>query len=165
LFDFFWLFPHFNWIFKSLTTASIMVKVYFSLKEANELIKKIRPEVERVSQLNEELTLIDNTKIEFDDDSMENFLLEIELNKNFHEKNLELYSLMGYLIRQGCVMRELEKMEIDFYSNFGGKEILFCWTPNEAGVNFWHEVGEDLTKRRPVSQIEDAYFEQLKKMK
>ena len=54
-----------------------MSRVYFSLKQANELIKKVHFEAERVQQLNEELILIDNTKIEFDDDSMENFLLEI----------------------------------------------------------------------------------------
>jgi len=142
-----------------------MSRVYFSLKQANELIKKIRLEVERVQQLNEELTLIDNTKIEFDDDSMENFLLEIELNKNFHEKNIELYSLLGYLIKQGCIMRELEKMEIDFYSKFEGKEILFCWTPNEESIKYWHSYGETMDKRKPIAQIEDSYFEQLKKMK
>ena len=142
-----------------------MSRVYFSLKQANELIKKVKIEVERVLQLNEELTLIDNTKIEFDDDSMENFLLEIELNKNFHEKNLELYSLMGYLIRQGCVMRELDKLEIDFYSKFEGKEILFCWTPSEESIKFWHLPGEGMDKRKPVDQIEESYFEQLKKMK
>lgn len=142
-----------------------MSRVYFSLKQANELVKKLRPEVERVVQLNEELTLIDNTKIEFDDDSMENFLLEIELNKNFHEKNIELYSLMGYLIRQGFVLRELEKMEIDLYSKFEGKEILFCWTPSEETIKFWHYPGEEMGKRKPINQIEESYFEQLKKMK
>jgi len=142
-----------------------MSRVYFSLSQANEMIKKLKPEVERVSQLNEELTLIDNTKIEFDDDSMENFLLEIELNKNFHEKNLELYSLLGYLIRQGCVMRELEKMEIDFYSKFEGKEILFCWRVGEESVKYWHYPGEGMEKRKEVSRIQESYFEQLKKMK
>jgi hypothetical protein len=72
---------------------------------------------------------------------------------------------MGYLIRQGCVIRDLEKLEIDFYSKFGGKEILFCWKVTEESVKFWHETGEDLSQRKPISQIEDAYFEQLKKMK
>jgi len=142
-----------------------MPKIYFSLKQANELLKKLRPEVERVSELNEQLQMLDNTKIEFDEDNIENFLLEVELNKNFHEKNVELYSLLGFLIRQGCVMRDLDKMEVDLYSKFNDKEILFCWKANEETIQFWHYPGEDITKRKPIKQVEEAYFEQLRRMK
>ncbi|MFA5126231.1 MAG: DUF2203 family protein [archaeon] len=142
-----------------------MVKIYFSLGQANEMVKKVRGEVERLEELNEQLALLDNTKIEFDEENMENFLLEVELNKNFHEKNLEMYSIIGFLIRQGCIIRDLDKMEIDFYSKLENKEILFCWSPKEGKIQFWHFPNEDLSKRRPVKQIEDAYFEQLKRMK
>ena len=142
-----------------------MSKVYFSLKEANEFIKKIKADVERLCEINDQLSLLDNTKIEFDEENIETFLLEVELNKNFHEKNVELYSLLGFLIRKGCVIRDLDKMEIDFYSNHGGKEILFCWRVVEDQISFWHYPGEDISKRKPINQIEDAYFEQLKKMK
>ena len=142
-----------------------MSRVYFSLREANEFIKKIRLDVERLVELNEQLSLLDNTKIEFDEDSMENFLLEVELNKNFHERNVEMYTLLGSLIRMGCVIRDLEKMEIDFYSKLEDKEILFCWNPSEESINFWHLPGEDLTARKPISHIRDAYFEKLNRMK
>jgi len=142
-----------------------MSKVYFSLREANEFVKKIRKDVERLQELNEQLSLIDNTKIEFTDENIENFLLEVELNKNFHEKNLELYSLLGFLIRQGCIIRDLEKMEIDFYSKLENKEILFCWRPNEETIKHWHLPNEDIEARKPIKQIEDAYLEKLNKMK
>jgi len=142
-----------------------MSKVYFSLREANEFVKKILPEVEKLQELNEQLSLLDNTKIEFDEENIENFLLEVELNKNFHEKNLEMYTLLGFLIRKGCVVRDLEKMEIDFYSKMENREILFCWRPNEEKIMFWHFPGEDLNKRKPIKQIEDAYFEKLNKLK
>jgi len=142
-----------------------MSKVYFSLKEVNEFIKKIKPDVERLGELNEQLSMLDNTKIEFDEENIETFLLEVELNKHFHEKNVEMYSLLGFLIRKGCVIRDLDKMEIDFYSKYGEKEILFCWKPTEDNISFWHYPNEDISKRKPIAQIEDAYFEQLKKMK
>ena len=142
-----------------------MSKIYFSLREANEFIKKIRPEDERLGELNEQLSLLDNTKIEFDEENMENFLLEVELNRNFHEKNVEMYSLLGILIRQGCVIRDLEKMEIDFYSKQDNKEILFCWRPTEDSIKFWHYPNEDLEKRKSIREIEDAYLEKLNKMK
>lgn len=142
-----------------------MPKVYFSLKEANELVKKIRKEAERLAELNEQLHLLDDTKIEFDEENIENFLLEVELNKSFHEKNIELYVLLGNLIRQGCIVRDIDKMEIDFYSRLNDKEILFCWHPSESAIKHWHYSGEDLQKRRPIKLIEEQYFEQLKKMK
>jgi hypothetical protein len=142
-----------------------MPKIYFSIKQANEFIKKIKPDVEKLVDLNEELSMLDNTKIEFDDESIENFLLEVELNKHFHEKNVEQYSLIGFLIRQGCILRDLEKMEIDFYSKHNNKEVLLCWRPSEDHIMYYHYPGEDLTKRKPIKEIEEAYLEQLKKMK
>jgi hypothetical protein len=142
-----------------------MSKIYFSLREANDFVRKISRDVERLVELNEQLSMLDNTKIEFDDDSTENFLLEVELNKNFHEKNVEMYSIMGDLIRQGCVIRDLDKMEIDFYSKLDNKEILFCWRPIEQKIQFWHYPNEDISNRKPVKSVEEAYFEKLNKLK
>ena len=141
-----------------------MSKLYFSVAQANELILRIKPDVERLFELNEQLQFLDNTKIEFDNDSMENFLLEVELNKNFHEKNLEMYTLLGFLIRQGCVMRDLDKMEIDFYSRHSGNEILLCWRPMESQILSWHNLGEDISKRKPIKQLQEERIENLKKL-
>lgn len=141
-----------------------MSKVYFSVAEANALIKRIRSDIDRLFELNEQLQLLDNTKIEFDNDSMENFLLEVELNRNFHEKNVEMYTLLGYVIREGCVVRDLDKMEIDFYSRHDGKEILLCWRPLEEHVMFWHYLGEDVSKRKPIKQLQEENMQNLKKL-
>ena len=142
-----------------------MSKIYFSIREANDLARKLKKDIERLMETNEELSMLDNTKIEFDEENMENFLLEVALNKTFHEKNLELYSLLEYLIKQGCVVRDLETMEIDFYSKFEDKEILLCWRPSEEKIAFWHYPGEDIAKRKPLKLVEQAYFEQLNRMK
>ncbi|MDD4128316.1 MAG: DUF2203 family protein [Candidatus ainarchaeum sp.] len=141
-----------------------MSRIYFSIQEANTLIKRIKPQVDRLFELNEQLQLLDNTKIEFDEDSTENFLLEVELNKNFHEKNVELYTLLGDLIREGCVVRDLEKMEIDFYSKHNKKEILLCWRPLEEQILFWHYLGEDVEKRKSIKQLQEEKIENLKKL-
>ncbi|VVB76293.1 Uncharacterised protein [uncultured archaeon] len=152
-------------VINAFERSIIMPKIYFSLRQANELVKRIRKDVELLSDLNEQLSMLDNTKIEFDDDSLENFLLEVELNRHFHEKNVEMYSLLGSLIRQGCVVRDLEKMEIDFYSKHSEKEIVLCWRPSEEHVMFWHYPKEGLEKRRSVKELEDAYLAKLDRMK
>lgn len=139
--------------------------IYFSIREADREIKRIRSDLERIEQLNEELQLIDNTKIEFDEDKIENLLLEVELNKSFHEKNLELYTTIGKLIKEGCIIRDIEKLEIDFYSKFEGRDILLCWKNGEERISYWHEVNENYTKRKTISLIEKQYFKKLNELK
>ena len=141
-----------------------MTRVYFSVQEANDLIKKIKPQVDKLFELNEQLHLLDNTKIESDDDSTKSFLLEVELNKNFYEKNVELYTLLGDLIEQGCIVRDLDKMEINFYSKHDKKEILLCWKPSEEQILYWHYLGEDPEKKKSVKQLREEKIDALKKL-
>ncbi len=142
-----------------------MSKVYFSLHEANEMVPKIKGKINRIMQLRDELELLDNTKIEFDEEKLENYLLEVELNKNFHEKSLELYSLLGELIKQGCVVRKLDNLEVDFYSSLDNRDIVFCWQPGEGRINYWHLPHEGSNVRRPIKEIEKKYLEKLNEFK
>jgi hypothetical protein len=142
-----------------------MGNIYFSLREANRETKRIRKDVARIQQLCEELDLIDNTKIEFDEESVNSLLLEVELNKSFHEKNLELYETIGRLIREGCIIRNIETVEIDFYSRLGNRDIMLCWKPGEDKIKYWHEAFEPIAKRKPVALIEKKYFQKLNELK
>ncbi|MDD3159663.1 MAG: DUF2203 family protein [Candidatus ainarchaeum sp.] len=142
-----------------------MNKIYFSLNDANEYILAKRYLLDKLVQLRDELDLLDNTKLEVDDDNLENLLLEVELNKNFHEKNLELYKIIGLLIKDGCIVRDLEKMEIDFYSKFGGKDIIFCYTPEDEKILYWHEINQNYENKQSIKEIEQSYFETLSKLK
>jgi hypothetical protein len=142
-----------------------MGKIYFSLHEANELVQKLKPKINRILSLSDELDLLDNTKIEFDDENMENYMLEVELNKNFHEKNLELYTLIGEIIGEGAIVRDVEKIEIDFYSKLGDRDIVFCYMPSEEKIEHWHYPDEDYNLRRSVKEIEKKYYEKLNNFK
>jgi hypothetical protein len=142
-----------------------MSKIYFSLEEANEMIQKIKPKLNEISLLREELDLLDNTKIEFEDEKVENYLLEVELNKNFHEKNLRLYEIIGELIKTSCIVRDINNLEIDFYSRLDNKDITFCWNPGQEKIVYWHYPHEERKRKRPIREIETYYFETLKKLR
>ena len=142
-----------------------MPMIYFSIQEANELIQNVRDKIDRIIQLRDEINLLDNTKIEFTDKSIEHMLLEIELNKNFHGKNLELYSIAGELTKKGCIIRDLVTMEIDFYSRFNRKDISFCWRPGDEKILHWHYLYENCEKRQPIRIVERNYLEELKKLR
>jgi hypothetical protein len=114
---------------------------YFSLQGANEKVQKIRRVTERMCQLVEELDFLDNTKIELETDSTESLMAE------------------------GCIVRDLQSMEIDFYSRLGERSILLCWKRGEEKIQSWHETFENQTKRKPAIMLEKNYFEQLKKLR
>ena len=129
------------------------------------MVQKIRPKLNEIALLREELDLLDNTKIEFEDEKVENYLLEVELNKNFHEKNLRLYEIIGELIRMGCIVRNVDSLEIDFYSKLENRDIVFCWNPGQEKIFYWHFPHEEQKRRRPIREIESCYFETLKKLR
>ena len=87
-----------------------MSKVYYSIAKANSLIPKIKKSIEKIEKLRDEIFLIDNTKILFDELSPSSLLLEIELNKNFHEKNLEMFTLIAELIKEGALLETWKKI-------------------------------------------------------
>lgn len=143
-----------------------MSKIYFSLTDANALIPQITKSVDRITQLRDEIYLIDNTRILFDELSTSSLLLEIELNKNFHEKNLEMFTLIAELIRCGCMVRNLEEeIEIDIYSKFKDKDIFLCWKQGDETIKFWHETYEKQKQRKPIQQLQEYYYEKLKELK
>ena len=142
-----------------------MSKVYFSLQEANEVIQKIKPKITRITSLRDELDLIDNTKIEFEEEKIENYLLEVELNKSFHEKNLEMYTLIGEIIKIGCIVRDIDNLELDLYSKLGDKDITFCWVPENDKITYWHYPHEERKRKRPITEIEKKYLEKLNELR
>lgn len=142
-----------------------MHKIYFSVHEAESLIAKIRNKVDRITQLREAIVVLDNTKIFFDSHNMENLLLEVQLSKNFHEKNVEMFSLIAELVNEGCIVRTIDDFEIDFYSKFKDKDILLCWKKGELTITHWHEIHENAKHRKPIKEIQQNYYEQLKQLK
>jgi hypothetical protein len=96
---------------------------------------------------------------------MDNLLLEVQLSKNFHEKNVELFTLISEIIQEGCIVRNIDDVEIDFYYKQKDKEIFLCWKKGEFSINHWHEINENQKQRKSIKQIQQNYYEQLKQLK
>ncbi|HIH16267.1 MAG TPA: DUF2203 family protein, partial [Candidatus Diapherotrites archaeon] len=92
-----------------------MSKIYFTVEEANELLAEIRPKLERVMKLNEDINAISQMNLEPLEESLENELLMINANKEFHLQSVEFFSLMEELVKMGCIVKDLEKGLVDFY--------------------------------------------------
>lgn len=80
------------------------------------------------------------------------------LESGIHDLEEAIEGLAGDLeevLREGVILRDIEKGYIDFRSKMNGREIYLSWKPGEARVQFYRLRGEALSERRllPDSNI------------
>ncbi|MFH1588949.1 MAG: DUF2203 family protein [archaeon] len=130
-----------------------MNKVYLALEEAQDLIPYIRKDVERLIKLNKAILIINSLEVEFDDD-FEELTYNLNINKNYHKLSYEMFDLLNELHKKGCMVKDLDKGYINFYSFFENREILLCWNASEEKINYWHETCVGCESRKPISMIQ-----------
>ncbi len=52
----------------------------------------------------------------------------------------------------GCLVKDLDKGLVDFYSRQGGEDIFLCWHFGETEIRFWHSVHEGFPGRKPIPE-------------
>jgi len=53
----------------------------------------------------------------------------------------------------GCLVKDLERGLVDFYSLREGEPVLLCWQFGEPAVTHWHGVDEGFAGRRPIEGV------------
>src|SRR3989344_1815986 len=109
----------------SKSTKQELIKKYFTIEDAEELIPKVERVLKRI----------------------------IKLNKHFHKLSYEFYANIEKIEDIGCIIKDLEIGIIDFYSEFEGREIFLCWKLGEKRIRFWHEVDSGYEGRRPILDL------------
>ncbi len=62
----------------------------------------------------------------------------------------EMEEQIEALEARGCVVKDLDRGRVDFYSRRGDRLVFLCWQPGEAEVGFWHPLEGDAGARRPL---------------
>ena len=127
----------------------------FSLEEANDACREIRPELEAMVQAHRELKRV-NRAIDVlelanagaTDGNPDARELESQLAR---QKSLLLKLQHGIqrIERRGCVVKDLEQGLIDFYALDGDRLIFLCWKLGESAVTHWHTLDGGFANRRP----------------
>ena len=52
--------------------------------------------------------------------------------------------------RRGCLVKDLERGLVDFYSLTGDRLIFLCWQLGETQVSHWHSLDGGFAGRRPL---------------
>ena len=137
----------------SKSTKQELIKRYFTIDEAEEILPKVERILRMTIKLNKALDLLSSIEIEVYDDDYDNLKRITKLNKHFHKLSYEFYINIEKIEDIGCIIKDLEIGIIDFYSEFEGREIFLCWKFGEKKIKFWHEFDSGYEGRRPIFDL------------
>ena len=138
---------------RSKSAKQELIKRYFTIDEAEEMLPKVERILRRTIRLNKALDLLSSIEMEVYDDDYDNLRRVTKLNKQFHKLSYEFYANIEKVEGIGCIIKDLEIGIIDFYSEFEGREIFLCWRLGEKRIRFWHEADSGYEGRRPILDL------------
>jgi hypothetical protein len=132
-----------------------MAEKHFTPEEANRLLPRLAPILERLIALRREMAARQQ--------KMEALRAHVRGNgataegRAFAQLKGELHSLAEQL-RQGideiqgfgCQVKDLDTGLVDFPALQQGQEVLLCWKLGETRIAFWHTAHEGYSGRKPL---------------
>jgi len=121
----------------------------FTLKEARNLLVKIKPIVEDINIKKNELFEI-YARLEDEQDDLEKMYFQTKA------KEIESLIRQGFLRIEelGGVIKGVDPILVDFLSYHDGRYIWLCWREDEDTIRYWHELNDGFAGRRPVEDLE-----------
>jgi hypothetical protein len=130
----------------------------FSVEQANRLLAEIRPELERLVQLERELDRlqrrVDVQSLAVSGATAEN--PDAQVLRHLVERREGLVEEIGRGVaaiqERGPVIKDLSSGLIDFYSIAGDRLIFLCWRMGEKDVSHWHTLEGGFANRQPLDR-------------
>jgi len=124
---------------------------YFSLSEANEALKTIRPLMDEVQAIREKI-LSDQPEawpaIEKSAGNGGNKVLS-KMVQDFER----LDALIHRILDTGAQVKDINIGLLDFSAMRNGREVYLCWKHGEDDITFWHEVDAGFAGRQPIESF------------
>ena len=128
----------------------------FTVEEANRTLEEIKPELEAVVHAHRELGRVQARLVVLElavagasEDNPDARELEAQ-----HARRESLVDRIRHGVdrihRRGCVVKDLDRGLLDFYSLSGDRLIYLCWQLGEPEVAHWHTLDGGFAARRPV---------------
>ncbi|MEO5618175.1 MAG: DUF2203 domain-containing protein [Candidatus Eisenbacteria bacterium] len=133
----------------------------FTIDEATELARQLRPELDRLAALKAELSQLE----------IRSGVLRLTVTAGGSSKSPEARELrdtqakrvrvageiaagVDAIHAQGCLLKDLERGLIDFYALTGDRLVFLCWKRDEPEVTHWHTLEAGFAGRRPLDASE-----------
>ena len=120
---------------------------HYTVEEANALLPKVKPLLQRLRDAKDMLT----------DEEAHELLAEAaptngggEQGRQVGEAFLEVRRLVDTVQSAGIVIRDIDRGLIDFPAIREDREVYLCWELGEDDVAFWHELDGGYRTREPL---------------
>jgi len=132
----------------------------FSVDEANRALPAVRPALELLVKTKREhdrvLRQIDALTLALSGASPNN--PDTRARRDLIERRRHLAEKIQRGVEtiqaRGCVVKDLERGLIDFYSVAGDRLIYLCWQLGESEVSHWHTLEGGFSSRQPLNRTE-----------
>jgi hypothetical protein len=133
----------------------------FSVDEANRLLPRIKPELERLVTLKAEYDRL-ATRLEVlsvalagaasdNPDAVE----QRQVAERHRQVGGEIAAGVEGIQAQGPVVKDLDRGTVDFYAVASGDRLIFlCWDLSENEVGHWHTLEGGFAGRHPLNSVE-----------
>ena len=132
-----------------------MKKIYFTLENAQKFIPLIKSKIKTLQDLKESISLLSTVEIDFQNDTYENYIHFIKVNKEFHKLVYTFYKELEEIESVGCVVKDIDSGLVDFFHYFEGRDVFLCWKLGEDKIGHWHEIDTGYEGRKPIVFLEE----------
>lgn len=137
-----------------------MKLITFTVAEANQALRDIRPRMERLVKAKAEfdrlLTRLEVLKLAAagaaeDNPDARELRLMMERRQRLGES---ISKEIAAIHVHGCLVKDLDRGLVDFHALAGDRLVFLCWQVGEDGVKHWHTLEGGFSSRQPLHQGE-----------
>lgn len=135
-----------------------MADKYFTLREAQELLPYLRPQLEQAREQKRKVDQLDEVLSRA---SAEIMVLggsippRTRLARTRLERDQfagELKESVSKIVETGCLIKDLDVGLVDFPALQRGQEIYLCWKLGENRIEYWHGIDEGFAGRKLIEE-------------
>jgi hypothetical protein len=132
----------------------------FNVEEANRVAHEIRPELVRLARVKREFDAlkerVEVLSLAVAGASPENPDVQDmrSLGENRDRLAAEIRLALEAIKRRGCLVKDIDRGLVDFYTLSGDRLIFLCWHMGEADVAHWHTLEGGFSSRQPLNPSE-----------
>ncbi|HTL47641.1 MAG TPA: DUF2203 domain-containing protein [Verrucomicrobiae bacterium] len=127
----------------------------YTVQEANGLIPQLTELIHQVQAKKKQISFLE---VEID-------LMElvgggkskaVQTGMAAYEKAVnEFYGIIDSIHQFGCMLKDVDRGLVDFYTVYQGRVVYLCWQLGETEITCWHDIGKGYTSRTPLEPQRD----------
>ena len=132
---------------------------FFTIEEAEKLVGLLETTFERIKRnkqhflwLQEEIAIL-KLIVECGADDKNPDAMELnEKTSKFRRIHREIDKDIATIEDTGCILRDVDKALVDFFSIQNGTVVFLCWTKGEDSIKYWHSIHDGFAGRQLLAR-------------